>query len=112
MLGKPFNKTYDYAEDLVFKHRARLTDGLDMHKTALKHVYMIGDNPESDILGANQYGVPASHRGVQWHSLLVRSGVYTGGVPAHEPEKILDDVWEAVQFGKQHAEAHRSVDGS
>lgn len=59
----------------------------------LKRVYMVGDNPESDILGANQY---VSEAGSKWESILVRSGVYSGGKPAHEPRFVADDVWDAV----------------
>lgn len=62
----------------------------------LKRVYMVGDNPESDILGANQY---QSEVGSEWNSILVRSGVYSGGEPAHKPKAIVEDVWEAVQWG-------------
>ena len=102
MLGKPFEQTYDYAENVLLKHTARLRgEGQQTRKSVLRNVYMIGDNPESDILGANTYGAVASPRGIQWHSLLVRSGVYSGGTPAHRPEEILDDVWAAVQYGTQ-----------
>ena len=34
-----------------------------------KNIYMIGDNPSSDILGANRYG---------WNSCLVKTGVFQG----------------------------------
>lgn len=65
------------------------------------HVYMIGgglrsitkkltpDNPLSDIWGANDYG---------WNSILVRTGVYMGGEPAHTPNLIADDVAVAVEW--------------
>ncbi len=62
----------------------------------LKRVYMVGDNPESDILGANQY---RSESGSEWLSILVRSGVYDGGEPAHKPRTVVEDVWDAVQWG-------------
>lgn len=54
------------------------------------------DNPESDILGANTYNSPY---GTNWHSILVRSGVHTGDTPSHEPAVIVNDVWDAVQWG-------------
>jgi len=38
----------------------------------LSNFYMIGDNPESDIAGAN---------GVGWTSILVRTGVYKDDLP-------------------------------
>lgn len=51
---------------------------------------MVGDNPASDIAGANAAG---------WRSVLVRGGVYRGPAPpAHEPTIILDDAYEAVQW--------------
>lgn len=62
----------------------------------MKRVYMVGDNPESDILGANQYKSPA---GSTWNSILVRTGVYSGGEPAHKPKAIVEDVWDAVRWG-------------
>ena len=55
----------------------------------------IPDNPESDILGANQYKSPT---GSQWSSILVRTGVYPGGEPVHKPTVIVEDVWEAVEW--------------
>jgi len=36
-------------------------------KIELTNIYMIGDNPKSDIAGANAKG---------WTSILVRSGVF------------------------------------
>ena len=56
---------------------------------------MIGDNPESDIRGANNY---RSDHGSKWHSILVRTGVYSGGTPAYQPTKIVDDVKHAVDW--------------
>merc|ERR1712137_754030 len=34
------------------------------------NIYMIGDNPASDIIGGNMYG---------WNTCLVRTGVFQGG---------------------------------
>jgi ribonucleotide monophosphatase NagD (HAD superfamily) len=53
------------------------------------NVYMVGDNPESDIAGANAFG---------WNSILVKTGVYRNGEPAHVPTKIADDVEEGVKW--------------
>lgn len=50
---------------------------------------MIGDNPLSDIDGANRYG---------WKSVLLRTGVYAGGEPAKKPTMIADDVELAVEW--------------
>ena len=52
---------------------------------------MIGDNPKSDIRGANQKG---------WTSILVRSGVFNG---QNNDEKdpasyVVDNFYEAVKL--------------
>ena len=123
MFGKPYQATFEFAEKRLVEHREYLADSINMkHLPKLKRVYMIGgmqrlfarliisflsphdwklttrilDNPESDILGANQY---SSVVGSAWHSILVRSGVFSGGEPAHSPKAIVDDVWNAVQWG-------------
>lgn len=57
---------------------------------------MVGDNPESDIRGANTY---ESVAGSEWCSVLVRSGVYSGGEPKYKPKVVVDDVWDAVRWG-------------
>ena len=107
MLGKPFNETFDYAEKMLLKHRRHLLKR-GGPAGSLKRVYMVGDNPESDILGANRYGFPTSSRNIAWHSILVRSGVYSGGKPAHEPRTIMQGVWEAVEWATKHAESEAS----
>jgi len=52
---------------------------------------MVGDNPESDIAGANAAG---------WASVLVRTGVYDPqqGPPTHVPTQEVEDVEEAVRW--------------
>ncbi|KAI9662171.1 MAG: hypothetical protein M1831_002867 [Alyxoria varia] len=63
----------------------------------LKDVVMVGDNPESDIRGANSFHSP---HGTRWSSALVRTGVYRGpGPPRWEPTTVVEDVWEAVRWG-------------
>ena len=58
---------------------------------------MVGDNPESDIRGANEFNSPTGE--TKWHSILVRTGVYDGGKPAYEPKVVVKDVWDAVRYG-------------
>ena len=87
-IGKPTKTTYRYAEDQLVK-KANAT---------LKRVYMVGDNPDSDIKGANDY---RSERGVEWISVLVETGVYKPGQvlsPARKPRKGVKDVWEGVRW--------------
>ncbi|XP_024399135.1 mitochondrial hydrolase YKR070W [Physcomitrium patens] len=60
---------------------------------ALKTLYMIGDNPETDIAGAIGAGRP-------WYSILVRSGNFRGGGnhDKYPADKVVDNVYEAVDF--------------
>lgn len=93
IFGKPSFTTYQFAEDRLNAHRKALLQARDT--SPLRHVFMVGDNPESDIRGANEYQSPWKS---QWSSVLVRSGVYTGGTPAYTPTVVLDGVWDAVQW--------------
>ncbi|KAJ7497059.1 HAD-like domain-containing protein [Mycena latifolia] len=79
--GKPTRATYNFAAQV-------LSDCLG-HSGPLPPVYMIGDNPESDIAGANA---------ANWKSVLVKTGVFTGGQPMHKPTYIAEDVEEAVSW--------------
>ncbi|KAJ6264103.1 hypothetical protein Dda_0245 [Drechslerella dactyloides] len=95
-IGKPFRLTYEYAEGVL----NRLLEKNVGAGTRVKTVYMVGDNPRSDIEGANAFG---------WCSLLVESGVFHRGreggeeglVGALKPARILAGVEEAVDYGMQ-----------
>lgn len=111
--GKPFTRTYQYAEEVI--------NSLDTSsgKPLKRPVYAVGDNLASDIMGANNYG---------WKSILVRTGVYKEDVDDNsenrgkfqlpdefletlkgetsvsaeffrrtEPHMICDDIGEAVE---------------
>ncbi|KAI1778958.1 HAD-superfamily hydrolase [Hypoxylon cercidicola] len=100
VIGKPHARTYGFAERVLDAHRAALlgvaSEGGKMD--ALRTVYMVGDNPASDIRGANEYASPV---GTQWTSVLVRTGVWDperGGEPAYKPKAIVDDVRGAVKW--------------
>ncbi|KAH7462535.1 hypothetical protein KRP22_004956 [Phytophthora ramorum] len=81
--GKPHNVTYNYAE--------RLLNSISGKTEPLKHMYGIGDNPLSDIQGAN-------NAGEEWTSVLVRTGIYDGSKePEHKPDVIVDGVYEAIK---------------
>ncbi|MCJ1248683.1 Haloacid dehalogenase-like hydrolase domain-containing 5 [Trapelia coarctata] len=95
VFGKPHTATYAFAEKRLEEHRPKIM-GRFGAESKLRSVYMVGDNPESDIKGANDYKSP---QGTDWKSILVRSGVYNGGEPAWKPKVIVDDVWDAVQWG-------------
>ena len=55
------------------------------------HIYMVGDNPASDIIGGNMYG---------WNTCLVRTGVFQGGDNDEQNPAnfgVFKNVLEAVQ---------------
>ncbi|AAS54787.2 AGR297Cp [Eremothecium gossypii ATCC 10895] len=87
--GKPNRIAYDYA--------ARVLGAWSGLQTAQPPatVYMVGDNPHSDIIGAYNYG---------WRSCLVRSGVYRDGdtLPC-QPTLVVDSVLDAVTAALQHS---------
>ena len=123
MGGKPSWQTFGFAEERIMEHRRWLVrqvgkkDGTpyygagaeikteatagreDEGKGALRSVYMVGDNPASDIVGANRFRSP---RGTEWTSVLVRSGVFAGEEPPGDdfkPKVTVEDVFEAVNWG-------------
>jgi len=89
--GKPTTESYTCAE-----RRLTLLQMKDGRGEPLQRVYMIGDNPASDIQGANNYKSP---RGIAWYSLLVATGVWEKGTtPEFTPTHSLDNVQDAVNF--------------
>ncbi|KAI5467864.1 HAD-like domain-containing protein [Mariannaea sp. PMI_226] len=102
-LGKPSNHTYKYAHDRLLKyyHDMACDRGEAEHDITkchpLRRVYMIGDNPESDIRGANDFN---PDDGTEWISILVRTGVWRQTAmesePRYKPAVIVDDVVDAV----------------
>ncbi|KAK0718545.1 HAD-like domain-containing protein [Lasiosphaeria miniovina] len=64
--GKPELATYKYADEVL----ASWMDVLHGEERVPENIYMIGDNPASDIVGGNMYG---------WNTCLVRTGVFQGG---------------------------------
>lgn len=79
-MGKPTELTYRFSETVLRRHAG--------DDSSLK-IHMIGDNPESDIAGANAAG---------WKSILVHTGVYNPrqGPPKHQPTHEAEDVEQAV----------------
>lgn len=87
VIGKPHRETYAFAEDQLVRNNGG---------KEVRTVYMIGDNPASDIAGANGWQSP---RGTEWVSVLVGTGVWQpGSTPAHIPRKVCRDVFDAVQW--------------
>lgn len=63
--GKPELATYKFADEVI-QHWMK-----EIHNEHIlpENIYMIGDNPQSDICGGNMYG---------WNTCLVRTGVFQG----------------------------------
>lgn len=88
-LGKPEKVCYDYAHHILIDWRNVLLGNKAPGNlclpelndaplnTPFKKVYMVGDNPESDITGGNNYN---------WGTILVRTGVYQEGDFEKNPE--------------------------
>ncbi|KAG6812540.1 hypothetical protein H0H92_002309 [Tricholoma furcatifolium] len=85
--GKPTVATYNFAA-AALADRLKEASGTS---ATLPEVYMVGDNPESDIAGANAAG---------WSSVLVQTGVFDpqNGPPSHTPSHIAKDVEAAVKW--------------
>lgn len=104
VMGKPHRPTYEFAEKRLIEHRKDLLkrSGYNGEIGALKRVYMVGDNPASDIAGGNGYQSP---HGTDWVSVLVKTGVYVDGTePEHKPRRIAEHVWDAVCWAVQENE--------
>ena len=101
-LGKPTKLTYDFAHHVLIDWEKRLNGtiarsieqklpmlGTKPSVSPFHSVFMVGDNPASDIIGAQNYG---------WNSCLVKTGVYKDGDDLKEckPTMIVDDVFDAV----------------
>jgi len=97
VIGKPYALTYHYAERVLQAYRNALLGGTKNQAVPkLDRVFMIGDNPESDIRGANDYDSPD---GTDWTSILVKTGVYQGNKkPKYEPKAVVPDVLAAVKW--------------
>lgn len=64
--GKPEPATYKYADEVIMSWMQQIHNDEKLPS----NIYMIGDNPASDIVGGNNYG---------WNTCLVRTGVFQGG---------------------------------
>ena len=106
LMGKPFAIQYDFAHHVLIDWRDKIllkrTHDTQQYLPPLNtkpelspfnNVYMVGDNPASDIAGANING---------WDSLLVRTGVYKDDdwetAVAHPTCGVHDDILEAVKY--------------
>lgn len=86
--GKPELATYKYADEVI----AAWMDLLHGEERVPDNIYMVGDNPASDIVGGNMYG---------WNTCLVRTGIFQG--PGDNDEEnpanfgVFPNVLEAVK---------------
>jgi HAD superfamily hydrolase (TIGR01456 family) len=64
--GKPELATYKYADEVITSWMEQIHG----EEKLPENIYMVGDNPASDIVGGNMYG---------WNTCLVRTGVFQGG---------------------------------
>merc|ERR1711939_613396 len=91
--GKPQLGTFQFATRLLQQWR-KDTHGIDAPPET---VYFVGDTPESDIRGTNEYN---KHAANTWYSILVRTGVYQEGTqPKYIPNHTVDHVLDAVNHG-------------
>ncbi|CCD26237.1 uncharacterized protein NDAI_0H00630 [Naumovozyma dairenensis CBS 421] len=94
-IGKPTKFTYDFAHDVLvnWRHKLLLSTRepikVAQGPSPFNKVFMVGDNPASDIIGAQNYG---------WDSCLVKTGVYreSDELTYCKPTMIVDDVFHAV----------------
>lgn len=88
-LGKPHRPNYHMAERALQTHAAML--GFDTISPSA--IYAIGDNPASDVRGANAQAPP-------WASVLVRTGNFKGDNDERDvADVVVDDVELAVRYG-------------
>jgi len=91
--GKPQMGTFRYATRVLEEWRKE-TFGVE---GAPETIYFVGDTPESDIQGTNNFNKLVDE---DWYSILVRTGVYqTGTTPKHEPRVTVNTVLDAVKHG-------------
>ncbi|KAL5117543.1 hypothetical protein ACEQ8H_004573 [Pleosporales sp. CAS-2024a] len=89
--GKPELATYKYADQVLAAWVGALHGGEEEEERLPSNVYMVGDNPASDIVGGNMYG---------WNTCLVRTGVFRGSAnDENNPASlgVFDHVLAAVQ---------------
>lgn len=94
--GKPHAPNYELAENVLRTQAGRM--GF-CEQSDLSVVYAVGDNPLSDVRGANLRGAP-------WVSVLVRTGNFQGDNDECDPAHVVvDDAHAAVQHAlERHPE--------
>lgn len=113
MFGKPMQSTYLYAQQLLLEHHNELWQQQQPSPPPrIETVYMVGDNPESDIRGANgmakladESSSPENDALPGWAGCLVKTGVWSEDTlplknlrPNWRPEVVHDDVKATVNW--------------
>ena len=97
--GKPQSDTFECATLLLQQWR-KDRYGIECPP---RTVYFVGDTPESDIHGTNEFDKKAE---TGWFSILVGTGVFEKGTkPRYAPKTTVNTVLDAVRFGmkREHA---------
>ncbi|KAK4506817.1 hypothetical protein PRZ48_000550 [Zasmidium cellare] len=103
--GKPQIGTFQFATRLLQRWR-KDTHGIDAPPET---VYFVGDTPESDIRGTNQFNEESENT---WYSILVKTGVYEHGTkPKYEPKATVEHVLDAVMHGihRENQREHKKL---
>jgi len=95
LYGKPYKVTYDYAKKVMIEQLKAYHEGHENRENMDDMtIYAIGDNPLSDIKGANEAGE-------NFVSILLRTGVWISKEEndATNPAKhVFPSVREAFKF--------------
>lgn len=106
--GKPQTGTFEFATRLLQQWRSE-SHGINKPPST---VYFVGDTPESDIRGTNEFNEKSD---MDWVSILVKTGVYQEGtIPRFPPKKTCNNVLDAVKFAihREHQKLlNNSADG-
>ena len=103
LIGKPHPPNYECAEQSLMQQLDKL--GYDA-KSPPHRIYAVGDNPSSDMRGANGRGGP-------WRSVLVQTGNFSPSdniesLPdTDRPHIVVANVFEAVQHGWKDAHENK-----
>jgi len=95
-INKPHATNFHYGEEVLIRKRNAMCQehGVTAQDAGnLSHVFMIGDNPKSDVEGTNNF---KSYNNMAWSSILVETGVWKQGQPDGFPDWIVSDVKTAV----------------
>jgi HAD superfamily hydrolase (TIGR01456 family) len=97
LYGKPNQVTMKYCEGKLMGLHRQAHEHASLSPT-LERVYMVGDNPRSDIQGANLRTAESDK--VKWAGLLVKTGVYSGEQLSGRlaPASVSPSVLQAVQW--------------